>query len=87
MLVPAAEALAEESSGWGFVGSEVVLAGAVLFAVFALVVFAITMMSVLRAPDLSGTAKTVWIVGCMTAPVLGPTFWFAYGRAEMQRRS
>jgi len=69
------------------VGSEIVVIGAVLFAVFGVAVFLIAATSILRASYLSGTAQLVWIVGCLLAPVLVPTLWFTVGRTEMQRRA
>jgi len=58
-----------------------------LLAAFVVGVFVVTTVSVLRAPNLTGGVKTLWILGCLMAPVLAPTFWFLYGLPAAQGRS
>lgn len=58
-------------------------ASVIMLLLVALAIAAV--VSVARHPRLESTAKAVWIVLVVLAPVLGPIAWFIYRFAEREQ--
>lgn len=53
----------------------IIAGAAAMAAILAGIVYAI--VQVLRSPDLSDLAKTIWIIALIVTPVVGTIVWFA----------
>ena len=48
--------------------------------VVMLVALVVALVQIRRAPSLSSTARAIWVVIVLFAPIAGPVIWFLVGR-------
>lgn len=53
------------------------------FVVIALVALVVSLVQVGRAPSLSSTARAIWVLIVLFAPIAGPVIWFVVGRRPL----
>ena len=59
---------------------DIAWSGVVLIALVALVV---ALVQIRRAPSLSSTARAVWVLIVLLAPIAGPVVWLIVGRRPL----
>ena len=62
---------------------DMVWSGFVVIALVALVVALVQIKRVKRAPSLSSTARAIWVLIALFAPIAGPVIWYFVGRRPL----
>jgi hypothetical protein len=52
--------------------------------VIALVAFVVALVQIRRTPSLSSTARAIWVLIVLFAPIAGPVVWFFTGRRPLR---
>jgi hypothetical protein len=59
----------------------------ILLSLLAVVLWVAAIVSIIKHPDASTTAKTVWILIVVFFPLLGSLIWFVTGRSALLRKN
>ncbi|MFB2555843.1 PLDc N-terminal domain-containing protein [Herbiconiux liangxiaofengii] len=56
------------------------------FGLIGLIVFIVTVVSIVRNPNHSGLGKFVWILVAFFLSILGSILWLIFGRGRVPKR-
>ena len=58
----------------------------IVVAVVQLVLLIAALVTIVKHPDASTTAKVIWVLIVVIFPILGPLVWFVTGRSALTRK-
>jgi hypothetical protein len=59
----------------------------IVVAAAQLVLVIAALVSIIKHPDASTTAKVIWVLIVIVFPILGPLVWFVSGRSALSKRA